>query len=250
MIKRLLALFLLNSFLSASASVPPTIPSAHEFEANSRFNLRYQRWSTMLELKYREEVDQRHFQSARIGSYYRVLDWLKVGAFYQKQYGERHEEDWIALPTWHWRGPKRQGEDVFILDGTARTLFAEENLGLIGELKLRYFYNEDNQHQFLRLRPGLTRVLRWKDRPLVNLYTQYEAYLPLNYSTDLLYEWWWYLGALFHLNDMWKLGPSVARREVVWTQSPDFKERRSGQEYHARAKSWVWALNLLWVKEI
>jgi len=223
-----------------------------EFESDLRAFFKKGKVSWLGELKGRleKEPSQFRYRSLTLGPYRRIHKNVKVGAFYRFQQGARHDDDWIQPPpatpdVWDWRDTRDRGEHLFILDATPRV----ELPFLPGEswvlaLKGRYLYNTFNAQHTLQLKPGLTYFWMKGMDPFLNLFLNYELYLPLNYGVSRVYETWLYAGALYHASERVKVGAYGAFKKVVWGTSQAWKDGWPGEGYQVDFKSLVLGLAL------
>lgn len=227
------------------AGVPPPTPlSGFEGGLSIRAFFPIGRFNPALEFETRSEIDGRRYLAGSLGSYWRAHENLKVGLFYRKQYGVRHDTDWVkgdTPGTWSWREVNFRGEDVLIADVTPRMLLTDR---LVGELKGRYELNTYEVLQTITLRPGLNYFWLREGEPFLNLTLQWEAYLPLNYGDSFLYEHWTYLGALFALNRTVQLGATLAYRHISWGTTRAFLADFP-VHYQAHADTWIVGGNLV-----
>src|SRR5271154_5417199 len=92
---RFLAALLLPLSVSAAAgNLPNNVPFGPVPEATARLFLKHEPWLFYGELYNSWETDSRIETDATVGTYYRLFDNLKVGAFYELASGLRHDEDW------------------------------------------------------------------------------------------------------------------------------------------------------------
>ena len=226
MIKKILLAVAIG--FTASASL---LPQSHDGELNNRITLRafkkIKDWSLLGEYEYRTEVESRNYQSLKIGGRYRLLRNLKLGAYFRRTMGERHDDDWIKPDNnWIWDDTNSRGESHLILEATPRMMMSflpGENW--VGEFRINLEQNLYNDNSSLKFRPGLTYFWFNDGEPFINFYTQYELYMPLNYSEVTFYEKWIYVGMLWHTSKEVKLGLSVATRDQAWTNSKEAKSR-------------------------
>lgn len=174
------------------------------------------------------------YRSLTLGSYYRVHENVKVGAFYRMQASALHDDDWIALGggEWAWRDVGSRYEHELMLDLSPRLLLDF----LPGEswvfmLKNRYMVNFTVGHQSVMTRPTLTYFFLRERQPLFNISAAYALYFPLNFSDALLYQHWPYLELLYHFSPEIKLDLRLSRRVVTWTDSADFQEAHPEADY-------------------
>ena len=169
-------------------------------ELDARLFLKHEPWLLYAEIYDSWQTDSRNQRSVTLGTYYRLLDNLKVGAFYLGQQGVRHDEDWQqgSDGVWHWADTRSRLENVLVLDASPRAeLEFLPGTHWVGELKARYFYNftESDSRQALVLRPGLTYFWLRDGQPFLNFFLQYEMWFPLGFGSKTIYETWAYLGA-------------------------------------------------------
>lgn len=229
-----------------SAIVPPAKQSGFEYGSHLRGFFKYQKKLTgLFDLAYRDELDERRLFSFRLGSYYKLHKNLKLGAFYERQYGKRHDEDWKksdpATNSWDWVDTKSRGENLFIFDLTPRYSWGD----YLAEIKLRYETNRSNSNSTLKVRPGISYFWFKDGIPFMSFFTQYEMYYALNFSDEQIYEKWLYLGALHHYHKHVKWGGYVAKRTVRWTDYPGFREQIPQTSYRNKVSTTVLGLLLI-----
>lgn len=236
-----LLLFIQN--IVKASNVPETGTHVQEAEYNFRIFMKKDNINFMGETLGRFEGSDKEFRkrSLTLGPYLRLHSNLKIGGFYRLQQGVWHDDDWIFEDDdWKWRDTTSRSEHLFLFDMTPRVALSFlPGRNWVAEMKNRYIYNTFNDHQTITVRPGITYF--WLDnfQPFINFYLQYEIYFPLNYGTTLIYERWIYLGALYHVNSMIKLGIYGAERQVIWGSSKDFKERFPDKDYEMTYKTYM-----------
>jgi hypothetical protein len=192
----------------------------------------------------RNETDTVFYNSFMLGAYYRVISNLRLGLFYQRQYGVRHDLDWQwHPPNWSWASVNGRGEDVIVVDATPRLLL--DTLGLnnwVAEVKLRYFYNFFNDQQTLTARPGLTYFWTKDNDPFVQIFIQYELYFPLNYGVIPVYQTWAYLGFLYNWTRNFQLGLTTSLHSVTWGNTAEYTTRTGGGTFSVQKTSLVTGL--------
>jgi hypothetical protein len=87
--------------------------------------------------------------------------------------------------------------------------------------KTRYLYNTYNNHQTLKLRPGITYFLMPARDPLFNFTFNWDFYLALNYSSSALYSQWPYLEVMYHISPVVKVSGQMGYRITTWSTSQD-----------------------------
>jgi len=173
------------------------------------------KWNPYFEVRgvYHGADSQFRYNSWSVGTYYRVVPWLKLGAFYRLQGGARHLDDWIvevSPDNQYWADTKGRWENLIYLDATPRFLLGFMPGNWVAPIKVRYFYNFYNGEQSLLLRPGLTWVLMPDREPILNITLNYSLYFALNFNDVPLYGHGPYLSVLGHLNDWLKIEGRVS----------------------------------------
>jgi hypothetical protein len=237
---------------SARADAIPQAPHGRplEYEADENFIANEGLFSPVVETSERwQYVHQLPYKDVMVGSYARVDRCLKVGAFYELQYGARHNDDWAqAIPggAFGWRNTIGRPESLFILDATPRAQLSFLPGGnWTASLKTRYEYNLYNREETLKLEPELDWF--WLDglTPVATFSLRYQTYLALNFADALVYERWWYAAALWHATPWLSVGPQVGLRDEIWTTSSEFRSANPGARYSVTYKSWVPGLVLV-----
>lgn len=170
----------------------------------------------MAELVGRYEDGEYRYNALRLGGYYRVVDQLKLGAFYKLQTGAVHTEDWDRIRG-VWEDTTDRIEQLLILDATPRfqlEFLPGENWLVM--VKNRYYLNFYNGNQALMVRPGLSYFYIRDREPRFSAGFAYGLYFPLNFDETLLYEESPYLNFIYFLSDRYLLEASLARRSRSW----------------------------------
>jgi hypothetical protein len=222
MIKNFVLFFLVLVASSVVRAAPraPTFSFDNEAGLTARVFNNYDDFSLMAEAALFGESDSRNFKAVTLGGYFQAADHLKVGAFYRRAFGLRHDDDWISTSgNWHWSDSTNRAEDFVILDATPRTLVTDE---LVAEIKTRDLYNVFNKENTLLLRPGLTYFLLKDGQPFWNFFAQFEMDFPLNYGQTKTSEEWIYLGALRSLTKNIDIGAFAAEKWQRWGSSSTY----------------------------
>lgn len=185
----------------------------------------------MLDYVGRYDTDRSAMANAvTAGAYYRVLENLKLGAFYRIQVGERHDEDWIQSGgNWVWRDTSTRLEHTFMFDATPRVLLDFlPGETWVGALKTRYevnLYEQDNAlivHNTVFVRPGLTWFWLRDREPVLNVSLQYGLYLPIGFGEN----WWYahgpYASVMYNVTNDLLVDLSIGTRWIYWTESAAF----------------------------
>lgn len=238
---------LLALLVSAAHAAPaPAAPKGRraEYEASARLSLRAGRFEPLADLTERWQFEGlRPYRALMAGSYARAHRNLKLGAFYRLQYGARHDDDWVKEgAAWGWRPSGGRPESVLVLDATPR---ASLGGNFTGALKVRWERDFYNGQQTLKLEPEVAWFLLDGLTPRATVFARHGTYVPLNFGTRSWYERWWYLAGLWHPSPSVSLGPSVALRDTVWTESAAYRAASGGGSYRIVYRSLVWGFSAL-----
>lgn len=212
---------------------PPIPDPGFEYSGHARLFYDAGDLDGLLEYTGRWDTDRSAYaQAVRLGAYYRLIDNLKVGAFYRLAFGERHDEDWVESGSeWIWRDTSRRPEHSLILDATPRFLLEF----LPGEdwvlsAKARYaltLFSQDDElvtMSTLLLRPGLTWFWIRDREPVLNVSVHYAAYIPLDFGENWWYRHGPYVNLVYHLTPDLMIDASVGRQNIFWSESSKFDE--------------------------
>ncbi|MBC7458601.1 MAG: hypothetical protein H7235_10000 [Bdellovibrionaceae bacterium] len=214
--------------MPASANhIPLDKSSGTDYELVSRLFYIQKDWSLLGEFTGINQFENQNFRSLTLGAYYRFHPNLRMGLFYKRQLGFRHNEDWITDPIldWKWQNTNARGEDLAIFDVSPKFLipfFPGDAWSL--ELKTRIEYNSFNQNQNLRFRPMLTYYWIREDKPFINFFIEQEQALPLNYGQGKVNELWNYVGALYNQSEQFQFGVNVSQKTMTWVNTDDFQK--------------------------
>ncbi len=221
---------MIGSVLTMAQPVPEQTRNSLWGEGVMRVFISSDEWSLMGEALGRLEGEEhdRWYRSFTVGPYFRVFRNLRLGAFYVVRQGALHDDDWVRADSgWRWRDTESRTEHLFAGDATPRILLDFLPGGSwVGEIRTRYFYNTFDGEQTVTVRPGITCFWMRNGAPFISVYAQYEAYFPVNYGESLLYDQWYYLGMLYHLDSTIQVGINGAYRRIKWGTSDDFREAR------------------------
>lgn len=212
-----------------AAAVPPTAPRGRivEYENSARAFWKAGDWEPMGDLTARWEGEEQAFRyrALTLGSYYRVLRHMKIGAFYRVQQGARHDDDWRrrqpGSTIWEWEDTRRRSEHVLILDATPRVqLSFLPGKNWVFFFRSQYHYNTFNGQSTVKLSPELAYFWARKDKPFGTVFLMYENSVAVNYGAAQVVERWLYLGGLWHAKPgSLSIGPHAAFREWTWGTS-------------------------------
>ncbi|MFP5384680.1 MAG: hypothetical protein ACLGHN_01280 [Bacteriovoracia bacterium] len=232
MIKFLILVFLIPVSLYAQR----TPRSEFGFETGIDFRLikKQRRFIFLAESRNRKELKSTDYHQLLLGSYYRLTKRFRMGVFLQAEQGLRWDEDWRRIDgQWKWQKVESRWDFASVLDAT----YADKiNSKLLWEMKSRAYYFHSREKLQLRLRPGLRYFVLKHGRPLWQIYSEVESYIPVNYGDHFLYEYWAYLGALYQWSDRFSMGPVLSFRERWFHDYEDFKDR-TGEDYRSKFQS-------------
>lgn len=226
-------------------------PSEPHHGTDTELNLRvFKKWAQvnwLLDIKYANRDHEDNHKAFTLGGKYRLLTNLKVGAYVSRQFGNRHDNDWVlSSGEWFWQKTDSRGETIAIVDIVPRALLDFlPGERWVGEFRVRYLNNFFNDQNTIKLRPRLTYFWFRNGKPFMNLFAQYEVYLPMDYGEKTIYEKWAYLGGIYHLNKWFKPGFYIAHKSMSWTSSDKALEKRPAQPYDVTHEAYVYGLNLI-----
>jgi hypothetical protein len=232
-------LFLLLSGASASAWAAPAAPSnpSVAFVPSVQARALANAWKFQLVGggEWRWEAEQREVRSVQLGSYFRILPWLQVGAFYQSQWGARHNDDWMSFEgNWAWLNTNGRREDVGSIDVTLRQTLGGDDSPWLIELKTRLVRNFYNNQTSFMWRPGIFHYWRRGGKPFITMFAQVESYAALNFLPGGIYETWIYAGALWSATPWLQVGARGEFHSVTWGTSSSF-QAAAGTRYNVTA---------------
>lgn len=213
------------------------------------FQLRYFKkvnsYRFLTEFKVRNSFDNTLEHHLKLALNRRVLKGLKIGAIYQIQKNERHNDDWefFSRKKWFWKNHKDYYENIFGGFLTARYLLSTL---WMTEFRVQYEVNSSNGHQLLKLRPGLQYFWLRNGSPLVNIFLRYEHYLPLNFGDYQMFQSWVYLGSLFHINKQNKVSIHTSIGGWNWSTSREARLKLPAEPYSVREEAQVFGLTYIY----
>lgn len=227
----------------------PAIPTTPNKGFDKDFSLRaFYKWSKlnwMIDVNQAKRENENDFKAFTLGTKFRAHKNVKIAASVSRQFGNRHDDDWVKNPGWKWRDTSDRGETFSFIDIIPRVLLDFlPGERWVAEFRIRYAHNFFNSQNTIKLRPRLTYFLFGDKGPLLNIFLQYEAYFPLSYGTKTLYEKWLYLGFLYHFNSWFKPGFFVAQKSLTWGTSSSVRLLSPATTYEVTHKANVVGLNL------
>ncbi len=239
---------------AAWAPAQPTIDQGVvELQSRAQLVASTGNWDILAEIHgslYNPAESLASYESVTVGTYYRVIPNLKVGALARLQAGVRHDDDVLpggAPPdNFAWNDASRRLEGVLMLDASPRFQLRFLPTGnWVFMLKNRLEYNTWNGQISVMTRPELTWFwIRDRD-PLLNLSLSWEIYFPLNFGSTLVYQNYPYLTALWHATHEVGIELSGAYRTTVWSTSAAWTAA-SLPGYSLAQQSWVVSLGVVY----
>jgi len=230
MIKGLIVIPLLFCTVTYADHTPTALSEGPNFRGVFRTFYPYKKVKLLGELEFRQEENNRNYKALRLGGKYRLHRNLKLGAYFKRAYGLRHDDDWVKPDKWKWLDSESRGENLFSIEASARTLLNSLPGGSwVGEFRLQNEMNLHNDQNVFKLRPGLTYIWTKNGKAFINFYAQYEVYMPTNFSDESIYEKWAYLGSLYHFTKSLKFGVFYSQKSVTWTTSQTSTDLGNGK---------------------
>lgn len=233
--------FFLLCLIAFGAEAARTPESKYGFEngVDLRVMKKVRRYLLLLESKNRKELTDHDYNQLMMGSYYRLTKRFRMGAFIQAEQGLRWDQDWQRKNgVWQWQNMNSRWDFSSVLDATYSDHVTKSSTW---EMKSRLFYYHSRDSLQLRLRPGYRYFILKHGLPVWQIFTELEAYIPVNYGTRSLYEYWLYLGALYQFNSKFGLGPVISFRERWFHEYED-----SSVGYKSKFQSTYFGLNALY----
>lgn len=237
--------FFLVLFSCSAFAVDKTPDSRFGLEHGFDFRLlkKHRRYLFLAESKNRRELTDSQYNQVLLGSYYRLTKRFRMGLFFQAEQGLRWDEDWEKGSVWRWQKMNSRWDFSSVVDATYNDKI---NRNWVWEMKSRLYYYHSRDALQLRLRPGLRYFVIKEGKPVWQLFTEVEGYIPLTYGEKSLYEYWVYVGSLYQFTRQFSMGPVVAFRER-WFHAYDKFEDKSGESFKANFESTYVGLNALYV---
>ena len=218
----------------AAPTPPPAMPGGLQAGGIARVFAAQDRVAWMGEYAAATQSADRKPKQYTLGWYYSFTENWKVGGFVRSAHGLRHDEDWHSVNgVWQWNQSNGRDETFLIGDVTGKFTVASN---WVAELKTRYLYNAFNDNRTLLLRPGISYFWMDEGRLIANFFAQLELDFALNYGTQALPEKWLYLGALYHLNSNFDLGPFVSLGWQSWGRPQGYADK-GGAPYTVTTQS-------------
>jgi hypothetical protein len=182
---------------------------------------------------YRKDDDRNVF-GADLSLRRKVNKYVQYGIEADLRSGIRHDDDWIVENgSWKWEDESdlELGTSLFLK--FKRGLYFLPGTNWVGEINLKTHNNWSET--LLTLKPELKLTyIHFKDgKPLYNIYTKYQSYVPLNYSSEDIYQRWLYIGTMLHWKKKLKPFIFVALNKATWTKSEEIEKQKPNQDYKA-----------------
>jgi hypothetical protein len=169
----------------------------------------------------------------KFGSYFKLKDGRKIGAFVSVNSGLRHTNDWIKSGhDWIWQDTSSRSETLFHLNFSQRYV-PQFDLPLVFEIKTEYQYNTFNNQQLIILKPGMNYFYLVEGRPRYSFHLGVPLYIPMNFEKNTIYKTGMYFGLMYHHDPTLQFGVSLESRTETWTESDEFQEAKPDDSYEA-----------------
>jgi hypothetical protein len=176
-----------------------------------------------------------------VGDYLRVAKNLKIGAFYDLGYGQRHDDDWTrgTAGIWAWNDTNRRPEHSMIFDVSPRAEVPFLPGHWVATARVRFKRNATADQDVLEVEPELAWFWMNGLVPRATVFLRQETDFALNFGERRPWQHWYYLATLWHATPDFSLGPSVALRDEEWSTSASFQSYTGNQSYHVLYRAWV-----------
>jgi hypothetical protein len=167
---------------------------------------------------------------AEIGTYYKIKNNTKIGAFLSEHHGLRHPNDWvISNGQWDWQDTSKRSEVITRLVYSKK--FRHFNSPIVYNLKAEYQANSFNGQSLILLKPALHYFYMNGGSPLWSLNSAIPLYFPLNFEKNTIYKKGIYNSFLYHYSSNFLL--SITHKYLVetWTESDKIKKANSNWSY-------------------
>ncbi|GAB4012586.1 MAG: hypothetical protein Fur0010_08560 [Bdellovibrio sp.] len=186
----------------------------------------------LVEIKAGNWEDDIGFTAIKLGTRYRTSQNSKIGIFYQRSYGLRHDNDWqVADGNWYWLDRKKDGQDSILIDTSFKDFL---NLKLVYELRMTLEQNTSVGRTFARPRVGFSYFFEKS-----HLILSHELTLPIEKRESSIQEQWTYLIFSYHYSPWTSFGPMMGYRQVTWESSDIFKQRTGGTYSFKESNSYI-----------
>ncbi|MDB9786822.1 hypothetical protein OAB57_01840 [Bacteriovoracaceae bacterium] len=237
-----MAIFNISLCFGNLNNVPPIEKDGVESLSFTRIYYNWTHAKILLQIAHYDQIEKMIERSIKLGIRYPINRYFKLGAFYHKVYGLRHDDDWNnQYGLWEWERKNGHGNNIYSVELTARKRLYKT---IVGEIRASYHHNETTDLNSLKGRAGLTYTTFSHGTPQFTWAISYELYHPLNFSEETIYERWGYVGFLFHAGSKISLGPFVARKRKVWTTSTAWKRDYPNDSYKLERLSTILGLTV------
>lgn len=237
----ILLLILFNSIAFGSIKTPND-ETGIETGIDLRILKKQKKFILLAESKNRKELLDTTYHQLMFGSYYRITKRFRTGLFLQGEKGLRWDTDWRKKNAWDWADVNSRWDYSTVLDGTYNDTIKNN---WVWEFKNRLLYYHSRNALLFKTRPGLRYFILKSGQPLWQLYSEVEAYVPLNYGSKKIYEYWVYIGSLYQITKKFSLGPVLSYRQR-WFHSYDRFSDRANEKYQAQFSSLYTGLSALY----
>lgn len=185
---------------------------------------------------YRKDND-RNVMGADFSLRRKVSKNIQYGIEADIRSGIRHDNDWILENgSWVWKDEKDAEFGASLFLKFKKGLYFLPGTNWVGEINFKTHNNWSETLLSLKPEASLTYIHFENGKPLYNIYTKYQAYIPLNYSSEDIYSKWLYIGSMLHWKKNMKPFIFVALKKETWTKSEEIEKAKPNQDYKSESE--------------
>ena len=172
------------------------------------------------------------YSLSRFGFSYKLLNGLKLGAYYSYNKGLRHQDDWIVKNgKWLWDDTSNRVERLSEIKLVYKRRSSELSTNLFG-IESLYQSNSFNGQSILKINPFIQKFVLSSGRPNWSFKISLPIYIPLNFDSEFLYKKGLYVSSVKHFSSNYMLSLSVRYLSESWSESQSTTDR-AGERYTA-----------------
>ncbi|MCF8058512.1 MAG: hypothetical protein K9K67_04395 [Bacteriovoracaceae bacterium] len=225
MTKELLLIFItLSSFGANAALFPKDQNSTNSSLSLNAFIKHTEDWTTSLQIRLQDNEDLSDQKSIQLGVRYNLAPQWKTGLFIRKDYGLRHNEDWVwkSRGNYSWLDTKKRDEDSIIPFIQYKVRLSSFK-GMAYKLRIHYRHNTFNQQEDIFFRTGFINILP-ANFIMIN---QINMTMPTNYSQRFITYYGYYFSLAWSMKPNITIGPEFSFNHQFWNESVAFRMREN-----------------------